>query len=121
MGYTGKVEIGMDVAATEFLADDAKYDLDFKTADNDGSQKLSAEELKDLYKSFAAKYPICSIEDPFGEDDFPAWSAITSEMGTDCQIVGDDLTVTNPKRVQKAIDDGMCNALLLKVNQIGSV
>ncbi|THG09761.1 hypothetical protein TEA_019726 [Camellia sinensis var. sinensis] len=181
-GYTGKVVIGMDVAASEFYGSDKTYDLNFKeeavtaplrrrygtvttatatvTADtpmnlnhnakaavtgggnrqnryvtalrngcgcflkpwkNDGSQKISGKQLKDLYKSFVTDYPIVSIEDPFDQDDWEHHSMMTSEIGEKVQIVGDDLLVTNPKRVEKAIKEKSCNALLLKVNQIGSV
>ncbi|KAK6943973.1 Enolase, N-terminal [Dillenia turbinata] len=120
-GYTGKVVIGMDVAASEFYGSDKTYDLNFKEENNDGSQKISGEALKDLYKSFAAEYPIVSIEDPFDQDDWEHYSKLTSEVGEQVQIVGDDLLVTNPKRVEKAINEKACNALLLKVNQIGSV
>ncbi|CAN1275782.1 unnamed protein product [Linum perenne] len=113
-GYTDKhqVVIGMDVAASEFYGSDKS---------NDGSAKISGEALKDLYKSFVAEYPISSIEDPFDQDDWEHYSKMTSEIGEKVQIVGDDLLVTNPKRVEKAIKEKSCNALLLKVNQIGSV
>ncbi|KAG2257832.1 hypothetical protein Bca52824_077126 [Brassica carinata] len=120
-GYTGKVVIGMDVAASEFYTSDNTYDLNFKEENNDGSLKISGDALKDLYKSFLAEYPIVSIEDPFDEDDWEHYAKITREVGEKYQIVGDDLLVTNPKRVEKAIKEKSCNALLLKVNQIGSV
>ncbi|CAJ1888495.1 unnamed protein product [Sphenostylis stenocarpa] len=120
-GYTGKVVIGMDVAASEFYKEDKTYDLNFKEDNNDGSQKISGDALKDLYKSFVSEYPIVSIEDPFDQDDWEHYAKLTAEVGTNVQIVGDDLLVTNPKRVQKAIDIKACNALLLKVNQIGTV
>ncbi|KAF5940654.1 hypothetical protein HYC85_021821 [Camellia sinensis] len=120
-GYTGKVVIGMDVAASEFYGSDKTYDLNFKEEKNDGSQKISGKQLKDLYKSFVTDYPIVSIEDPFDQDDWEHYSMMTSEIGEKVQIVGDDLLVTNPKRVEKAIKEKSCNALLLKVNQIGSV
>ncbi|CAN1275783.1 unnamed protein product [Linum perenne] len=120
-GYTDKVVIGMDVAASEFYGSDKSYDLNFKEENNDGSAKISGEALKDLYKSFVAEYPISSIEDPFDQDDWEHYSKMTSEIGEKVQIVGDDLLVTNPKRVEKAIKEKSCNALLLKVNQIGSV
>eukprot|EP00753_Platysulcus_tardus_P002878 PLAT11983.1.p2 GENE.PLAT11983.1~~PLAT11983.1.p2 ORF type:complete len:459 (+),score=235.54 PLAT11983.1:36-1379(+) len=118
-GYTGKVKIGMDVAASEFFVE-GKYDLDFKT---EGSEvpHLSPEELIALYKEFVAEYPMVSIEDPFDQDDWDTYKTMTEDIGEAVQIVGDDLLVTNPKRVQKAIDEKSCNALLLKVNQIGSV
>jgi len=118
-GYTGKVKIGMDVAASEFMTEDKMYDLDFKNQPNDGSQKKSGEEMIALYKSFCDEYPIISIEDPFDQDDFDNTKALT-DMGQ-CQVVGDDLLVTNPSRVKAAIEGKTCNALLLKVNQIGTI
>ncbi|CAN6569276.1 unnamed protein product [Malus baccata var. baccata] len=121
-GYTGKVVIGMDVAASEFYDNkDKTYDLNFKEEKNDGSQKISGDSLKNVYKSFVAEYPIVSIEDPFDQDDWEHYAKMTAEIGEKVQIVGDDLLVTNPKRVKKAINEKSCNALLLKVNQIGSV
>ncbi|XP_010278245.1 PREDICTED: enolase 1-like [Nelumbo nucifera] len=121
-GYTGRVVIGMDVAASEFYgSSDKTYDLNFKEENNDGSQKISGDALKDVYKSFSSEYPIVSIEDPFDQDDWTHYNKLTSEIGEKVQIVGDDLLVTNPKRVEKAINEKACNALLLKVNQIGSV
>ncbi|CAK7337094.1 unnamed protein product [Dovyalis caffra] len=121
-GYTGKVVIGMDVAASEFYNDkDKTYDLNFKEENNDGSKKISGDSLKNVYKSFVADYPIVSIEDPFDQDDWEHYAKMTGEIGEQVQIVGDDLLVTNPKRVEKAIKEKSCNALLLKVNQIGSV
>jgi enolase len=125
-GYTGKIKIGMDVAASEFHVGgqygvNAKYDLNFKTPGNDGRDVLSGPALQALYEGFAAKYPIVSIEDPFEQDDWTNWSAITAKMGSGVQIVGDDLLVTNPKRIAEAKTKKAANALLLKVNQIGTV
>lgn len=117
-GYTGKVEIGMDVAASEFFRD-GLYDLDFKNPNTDKSQWLSADKLTALYQEFIKEYPMISIEDPFDQDDWAAWTGITAN--TTIQIVGDDLTVTNPKRIATAVEKKACNCLLLKVNQIGSV
>jgi len=117
-GYTGKIEIGMDVAASEFHKS-GKYDLDFKNPASDPSNFLSSDKLGDLYQEFIKGYPMVSIEDPFDQDDWDAWSKLTGN--TTIQIVGDDLTVTNPKRIQTAVDKKACNCLLLKVNQIGSV
>ncbi|KAF7070000.1 hypothetical protein CFC21_075564 [Triticum aestivum] len=105
-GYTGK---------------DKTYDLNFKEENNDGSQKISGDSLKNVYKSFVSEYPIVSIEDPFDQDDWVHYAKMTEECGVEVQIVGDDLLVTNPTRVAKAIQEKSCNALLLKVNQIGSV
>ncbi|RZB92187.1 Enolase isoform B [Glycine soja] len=113
-GYTGKVVIGMDVAASEFYDNkDKTYDLNFKEENNDGSQKISGDSLKNVYKSYVTDYPIVSIEDPFDQDDWEHYAKLTAEVGQQVQIVGDDLLVTNPKRVEKAIKE--------KVNQIGSV
>lgn len=119
-GYTGKVHIAMDVASSEFYKEEEKkYDLDFKNPESDKSLWLTYEQLADLYKQLASKYPIVSIEDPFAEDDWEAWSYFFKT--SDFQIVGDDLTVTNPSRIKKAIELKSCNALLLKVNQIGTL
>ncbi|KAI8833913.1 enolase [Chytridium lagenaria] len=117
-GYTDKVKIGMDVAASEFYKD-GKYDLDFKNPDSDPSKHLNGEELAQLYQSFIAEYPVVSIEDPFDQDDWESYHKFTSS--TDIQIVGDDLTVTNPERIQTAIEKKAVSGLLLKVNQIGTV
>ncbi|XP_036709203.1 alpha-enolase isoform X2 [Balaenoptera musculus] len=116
-GYTDKVVIGMDVAASEFFRS-GKYDLDFKSPD-DPSRYITADELASLYKSFIRDHPVVSIEDPFDQDDWEAWQKFTASAGI--QVVGDDLTVTNPKRISKAVSEKSCNCLLLKVNQIGSV
>eukprot|EP01113_Clastostelium_recurvatum_P005830 TRINITY_DN1261_c0_g1_i1.p1 TRINITY_DN1261_c0_g1~~TRINITY_DN1261_c0_g1_i1.p1 ORF type:complete len:439 (-),score=169.03 TRINITY_DN1261_c0_g1_i1:69-1385(-) len=120
-GYTGRVVLGMDVAASEFFREGKGYDLDFKNKKSDGSQVLSGEKLAALYQEFVSEYPIVSIEDPFDQDDFESYSKLTAATGEKTQIVGDDLLVTNPTRIQTAIDKKACNALLLKVNQIGSV
>lgn len=120
-GHQGKVQLGMDVAASEFLTKCGGYDLNFKQQPNDGSQILTPTQLGDLYKSFVDEYNLVSIEDPYDQDDWAGYGEFMARMGDKVQIVGDDLLVTNPKRVQKAIDDKACNALLLKVNQIGSV
>ncbi|XP_029125917.1 enolase [Cajanus cajan] len=113
-----KVVIGMDVAASEFYGSkDKTYDLNFKEENNDGSQKISGDSLKNVYKSYVTDYPIVSIEDPFDQDDWEHYAKLTAEVGQQVQIVGDDLLVTNPKRVEKAIQEKACNALLLKVNQ----
>jgi len=115
------VKIGMDAAASEFYKDNQKYDLNFKVKNNDGSQVISSDQLGDLYTSFIAKYPIISVEDGFAEDDWDSWIKFTKQIGHKVQIVGDDLLVTNPERIKDAISRHACNALLLKVNQIGSL
>ena len=117
-GYTGKIKIAMDVAASEFYKD-GLYDLDFKNPNSDKSNFLTGVQLADLYRSFVKDYPIVSIEDPFDQDDWEAYNKLTSSVSI--QIVGDDLTVTNPTRIQTAIDKKAVNGLLLKVNQIGTV
>ncbi|THX37615.1 Allergen Alt a 6 [Aureobasidium pullulans] len=119
-GYTGKMNIAMDVASSEFYKTDAKkYDLDFKNPESDPEKWVTYEQLADQYKDLASRYPIVSIEDPFAEDDWEAWSYFSKNY--DHQIVGDDLTVTNPAFIKKAIETKACNALLLKVNQIGTI
>ncbi|KAE9526827.1 hypothetical protein AGLY_013475 [Aphis glycines] len=119
-GYKGKVVIGMDVAASEFYVD-GKYDLDFKNKSKtkDKSLILSTEALTGLYKEFIKEFPIVSIEDPFDQDHWEAWTTLTAS--TNIQIVGDDLTVTNPKRIAEAANKKACNCLLLKINQIGTI
>merc|ERR1712018_634978 len=117
-GYTGKIKIGMDVAASEFHKE-GKYDLDFKNKESDPTKFISPDQLCEMYKGFVKNFPVVSIEDAFDQDDWAGWTKLSSE--TDIQIVGDDLTVTNPKRIQMAVDKKACNCLLLKVNQIGSV
>lgn len=91
----------MDVAASEFwVPEKKKYDLNFKGKDNDGSQQITGEELTNLYIEFIQKYPMKSIEDPFDQDDWDAYKNMTDKVGQKCQIVGDDLLVTNPVRVK---------------------
>lgn len=120
-GYTGKIKIALDAAASEFFTEDRRYDFDFKNKNKDGSKIISGKDLAALYKTYSEKYPIVSIEDPFDQDDFESYNHLTSDIGANVQIVGDDLLVTNPKRIHMAIEKKACNALLLKVNQIGSV
>jgi enolase len=121
-GYTGKVSIGMDIAASEFCKEvDGKtmYDLDFKNPESDKSKWLTGDQLAEMYQGFTSKYPVVSIEDAFDQDDWENWIKLMGN--TKIQLVGDDLTVTNPKRIQMAVEKKACNCLLLKVNQIGSV
>merc|ERR1712176_679508 len=124
-GHKEKVKIATDVAAPEFYdAESKKYDLDFKNkggAGYDAGAMLTADQLTDVYKGWISKYPFVSIEDPFDQDDWPAYKKCMDAIGNEQQIVGDDLLVTNPKRIAKALDLKACNALLLKVNQIGSI
>jgi len=125
-GFTGKVGICMDVAASEFWVESIKkYDLDFKSGDKsemkDVDRYKTPIELGQLYKEFIKKYPIVSIEDPFDQDDWEGYVAFTEDVGQNIQVVGDDLLVTNPTRIQTALNNKACNALLLKVNQIGTL
>lgn len=115
-GHSGKVKLGMDVASSEFLTKDGKYDLDFKNPNSDGSLVKTGDEMIQLYTEFANNYPMVSIEDPFDQDDILNYQKLLPVIGKQAQIVGDDLLVTNPVRVKKAIDEKWCNALLLKVN-----
>jgi enolase len=119
-GYTGKVMIGMDVAASEFYKH-KKYDLGFKIHPPQKKMKKTGEEMIQLYKNYIGKEGLISIEDPFDQDDWESYPKLTKLVGKKTQIVGDDLLVTNPKRIKTAIEKKACNALLLKVNQIGSI
>lgn len=122
-GHAAKVKIGTDVAASEFWkADIQKYDLDFKNPAGSSPEMLkTSDEMIEVYKDWFKKYPFVSIEDPFDQDDWPAYTKFCEAVGGNMQIVGDDLLVTNPTRVRKGLDCKACNALLLKVNQIGSI
>jgi len=119
-GHAEKVKIGTDVAASEFYKE-GKYDLDFKNPSSEPSTWKSGAELIKLYEEWTTKYPMISIEDPFDQDDWDSYALLLKTMGEKVQIVGDDLLVTNTKRIAKALEVGACNALLLKVNQIGSI
>jgi len=121
-GYLDKISIGLDVASSEFkVAGKNEYDLDFKSDVKDPSLLLTGDELIAFYKDMISKYPIVTIEDPFDQDDWSNWNKFCADVGKDVQIVGDDLTVTNPIKIKDAIAQGSANCLLLKVNQIGSI
>merc|ERR1712232_1270167 len=123
-GYKEQCKIGMDVAASEFKVENEDcYDLGtwYPEAEKTPDLKMTGAQLGDFYASLCKDFPIITIEDPFDQDDWVAWSKMTAALGEPTQIVGDDLTVTNVTRVQTAIEKKACNALLLKVNQIGSV
>ncbi len=111
-GHDGKIQIALDCAASEFFHE-GKYMV--------GGKALSAQELKDFYIDLTKKYPIISIEDAFAEDDFEGFASLHSAVGKKIQLVGDDLFVTNPKRVKMGIEKNLANALLVKVNQIGTL
>ena len=110
-GYTlGKdIALALDVAATEFY-DEATGKYKFE------GKERSSDEMIAYYADLVAKYPLVSIEDPLAEDDWAAWAKITAELGAKVQLVGDDLYVTNPARLQKGIDEKAGNAILVKVN-----
>lgn len=110
------VAIALDPAASEFY-DEEKKIYNLRTE----GKKLDPAQMVDFWKSWVDQFPIVSIEDGLGQDDWDGWIKMTEELGARLQIVGDDLLVTNPTRVQKAIDEKACNALLVKVNQIGSL
>jgi len=123
-GYEGKCMVGMDVAASEFKTEGKdEYDLGtwYPDAEKTPELKMTGEKLGEFYAQLAKDFPIITIEDPFDQDDWAGWAKMTAAIGEPTQIVGDDLTVTNVTRVKKAIDDKACNALLLKVNQIGTI
>jgi len=121
-GHEGKIQYGMDVAASEFYENDKQaYNLNKFRSDDDGKEIVDSDRLAEIYKGFVHDYPVISIEDGFEQDDFKAWVQFNKDIGDKIQLVGDDLLVTNTKRIQKAIEEGACNALLLKVNQIGTL
>ncbi len=107
-----EIALAMDVAATEFFAD-GKYEFEGK--------QLTSDQMIDYYSELVQSYPLVSIEDPLDEDDWAGWAKLTANLGDKIQIVGDDLFVTNPERLQRGIDSKTANALLVKVNQIGSL
>ena len=113
-GFKAGSDIGlaMDVAATEFF-ENGKYKFEGK--------ELTTEQMITYYRDLVAAYPLLSIEDPLDEDDWDGWTNLTAQLGDKIQIVGDDLFVTNPERLQRGIENKSANALLVKVNQIGTL
>ncbi len=107
-----QVSIGLDVASSEFYADGV-YNFEGK--------KLSSDQMIEFYENLIAQYPIISIEDALAEEDWDGWRKLTDTIGKKCQLVGDDLFVTNPARLRRGIDAGVANAILIKVNQIGTL
>ncbi|XP_065878759.1 cytosolic enolase 3 [Euphorbia lathyris] len=117
-GYNDRIKIAIDVAATAFCIG-TKYDLDYKSPNRSGQNFKSGEDMIEMYRELCTEYPIVSIEDPFDKED---WEHIKyfSSLGL-CQVVGDGLLMSNPKRIERAIHESTCNALLVKINQIGTV
>lgn len=113
-GYSGRVKLALDAAGSEW-AGNGEYRLPKR------GTRFSADELIDFWEELVRKYPIVSIEDPLGEEDFPAWTKMTERLGDRLQIVGDDLFVTNMERLQKGIEEKAGNAILIKLNQIGTL
>lgn len=109
-----EIALALDVAATEFYQD-GHYHL------SEAGKPLTAQELGALYDQWLERYPIVSIEDAFAEEDWDAWSAYTQQQGDRVQLVGDDLFVTNPQRLRRGIRQGVANAILIKLNQIGTL
>ncbi|MEZ6090615.1 MAG: phosphopyruvate hydratase [Pirellulaceae bacterium] len=109
-----QIFIALDAASTEF------YDSDKKTYKIDGNE-ISGDEMVDFLADWCGNYPICSIEDGCAEDDWDTWKKLTQKLGDRVQLVGDDLFVTNTERLQRGIDDGIANSILIKVNQIGTL
>src|SRR5690606_30173907 len=109
-----QIKIALDVAATELFDEKTKkYTVD--------GRQLSSAEMVDFLAGWVEKYPICSIEDGCSEDDWEGWKMLTEKLGGKVQLVGDDLFVTNTKRLQRGIDEGIANSILIKVNQIGTL
>jgi enolase len=110
-----EVHLAVDAAATEFYEDN-KYVME-----NEDPPEKSAEDMIDYFSGLCDKYPICSIEDPLAEDDWDGWKKFTDALGDKTQVVGDDLFVTNQERLEKGIDEGLANSILIKPNQIGTL
>jgi enolase len=125
-GYTDKIVLGTDAAASEFCTKDKEknefsYNLNKWVDGDEGKECVDSEGLSKFYQDLVDNFPLQSIEDSHDEDDWKGWGAFSKEVGAKIQLVGDDLLVTNPTRIKKAIEEKSCNALLLKVNQIGSL
>ncbi len=112
-----QIKIAMDAANSELWDSKKKKYVFHKSS----GKEMSSEQLAKYWESWVKKYPICSIEDGMAEDDWAGWKMLTEAVGTKCQLVGDDLFVTNVDRLQQGIDKGIGNALLVKVNQIGTI
>jgi len=111
-GHRDRIAIALDPAASEFYKD-GSYHLE--------GEILDAGAMVETYRSLAERFPLVSVEDGLGEDEWGAWKALTDRLGDKLQLVGDDLFVTNVERLQRGIDEGVANAILIKVNQIGTL
>jgi enolase len=111
-GYKGQVDFAVDAAATEFYKD-GKYHIE--------NQEVTGDQLITYYGKLIEKFPIISMEDPFAEDDWESWIKFTEKYGDRVQVVGDDLLVTNVERLKTGIEKKACNAILIKLNQIGTL
>ncbi len=111
-GHRDRIAIALDPAASEIFAD-GRYRFE--------GRDLASAEMPAFWRGIAEKYPVVSIEDGLAEDDWDAWAVLTSELGSSVQLVGDDIFVTNPERLQQGIDRGVANSILVKVNQIGTL
>ena len=113
-GYSGKVQLALDAAGSEWVQGN-RYRLPKR------GKELDTEDLIEYWEGLVSKYPILSIEDPLGEEDFSGWAELTRRLGSKVQLVGDDLFVTNLERLRQGIEEGAGNAILIKPNQIGTL
>ena len=114
-GYGGKVQLALDAAGSEWAQENGRYRLPKR------GKELDTEDMIEYWENLVQKYPILSIEDPLGEEDWQGWAEMTRRLGDKVQLVGDDLFVTNSERLRQGMDEGVGNAILIKPNQIGTL
>lgn len=114
-GYGGKVQLTLDAAGSEWAQENGRYRLPKR------GKELDTEDMIEYWENLVQKYPILSIEDPLGEEDWQGWAEMTRRLGDKVQLVGDDLFVTNSERLRQGMDEGAGNAILIKPNQIGTL
>ena len=114
-GYGGKVQLALDAAGSEWAQENGRYRLPKR------GKELDTEDMIEYWENLVQKYPILSIEDPLGEEDWQGWAEMTRRLGEKVQLVGDDLFVTNSERLRQGMDEGAGNAILIKPNQIGTL
>ena len=114
-GYGGKVQLALDAAGSEWAQENGRYRLPKR------GKELDTEDMIEYWENLVQKYPILSIEDPLGEEDWQGWAEMTRRLGDKVQLVGDDLFVTNSERLRQGMDEGAGNAILIKPNQIGTL